>query len=66
MNKDKFKKGMSAVGTGLLTAVTVVADSGTRGRIYQIDEELEELKEKMETLQEERQNLADTLSNPLD
>jgi chaperonin cofactor prefoldin len=52
-----FKTAAKSVGNGLLTATTVLHNSGLQTRINAIDEELETLQAQVDKLKEERSNL---------
>jgi hypothetical protein len=52
-----FKTAAASFGNGLLTAATVLHNSGLSTRISEIDTEIEDLQAQIEQLQEERSNL---------
>jgi hypothetical protein len=52
-----LKTAAKSVGNGLLTATTVLHNSGLQTRINEIDEEIQRKQIEIEALQEERFNL---------
>lgn len=56
-NTMTFKSAMSSLGNGLLTATTIIADSGVQAQITEIDTELQTLELKMEELRRQKSSL---------